>query len=242
MLAGETEERLEGRHRGSSPVETEHVFAQVWQMRGTHPVMGSRQPALEIREHPMHAREQRAGVCRPSLRPAPVVIALGREGTIAAPAVGMDDAAGSNRRFEESNQRCGGQILDDAEPDSTGALTADLNSTDYDRFGTVAQTPSSAPDFHPAHVGLIDLHLAADAISFRANHRPSQLLQQAPGGFVALEAELALQLNGRDTRRVGADQVGRRKPIPNGQARAMEHRAGRDRTLIIAFLALKDRT
>ena len=80
----------------------------------------------------------------------------------------MYDAAGSNRLFEESNQRCGRQVLDDTEPNAPGALAADLNSADDDRFGTVAQTPGSAPELHTAHIGLIDLHLAMDAIPLRA--------------------------------------------------------------------------
>ena len=72
----------------------------------------------------------------------------------------MYDAAGSDRVFEESNQRRGGQIVDDAEPDASGTATADLHGTDHNGFAAVAQTPSSAPGFHTAHVGLIDLHLS----------------------------------------------------------------------------------
>lgn len=143
----------------------------------------------------MHAWEQRAGVGRPSLRPAPVIVACSCERTIAAPAVGVYDAAGSNRLLEESNQRRGGQIVDDTEPNAPGALAADLDSADDDRFGAVAQTPSLATELHTAHIGLIDLYLAMDAIPLRADHGSSQLLQKPPGCFVASETELPLQLN-----------------------------------------------
>ena len=243
MLAGESEERLKGCHRSASPVETKHILVEiVLQVLLAHPVVRSRQPRFEVRKHPVHAGEELDSVLRMSLRLAPVIIALVGEGAVAAPAVGMHDTVGSHRLFEESDQRGGGQILDDTEPDATGSLAADLDGTDHDRLGTVAHPPTSAPDFDPAHIGLIDLYLAGDAVPLRSNHGSSQLLQESPRCFVAPETELPLQLHRRDAWRVGGDQVGGRKPIPKGQSRAMEHRARSNRDLVTAFPAFEDRS
>ena len=145
MLAGESKERLKGRHRRPSSVEAKYVLVQVvLKVLLAHPVVRSHQPRLEVREHPVYAGEELGGVRRTSLGLAPVVIALVRQGTVAPPAVRMHEATRGHRLFDEADQRRGGQILDHAEADSTGALAADLNGTDHDRLGTVAQPPSSA--------------------------------------------------------------------------------------------------
>ena len=55
-----------------------------------------------------------------------MVVPLVREGAVTAPAVGIHNAAGYHRFFEEPDQRHRGQIIDDAEPDSTRAATGEI--------------------------------------------------------------------------------------------------------------------
>ena len=104
MLAGESEERLKGCHRSASPVETKHILVEIMlQVLLAHPVVRSRQPRFEVREHPVHAGEELDSVLRMSLRLAPVVIALVGEGAVAAPADTRTAASAMCRR--QTNMR-----------------------------------------------------------------------------------------------------------------------------------------
>jgi len=174
MLAGEPEESLKGRHRSSSAVEAEHVLVQVMlQVLLAHAVVCSHKPRLEVREHSVHTGEEFGGVRGASLGHTPVVIALLHKGTVALPGVGMNHAAQGHRLLEEADQRGGGQILDDAEPDAARTLTADLNGADYDRLRAVAQATSSSSFFDTTHIGLIDLQFAAEAVTLGSDHSSS---------------------------------------------------------------------
>lgn len=77
-------------------------------------VVGPHQPRLKIREDSVDAWEVLGRVLSVSLCLAPVVVAPVCERTVAAPAVGMHDAARRHGLFEKTDQRRSGQILDDA--------------------------------------------------------------------------------------------------------------------------------
>ena len=135
MLAGQSEQRLEGRHRRPSSVEAEHVLVKVvLQVLLTHAVVCSRQPSLEIRKHPVHSWEEFGGVRPVPLGLTVVFIASVPKGTVAAPAICMHDASGGHRLLDEAHQRRGRQIFNDAEPDPAGAAATDLDSSDHDRL------------------------------------------------------------------------------------------------------------
>ena len=84
--------------------------------------------------------------------------------------MGCPYTAGGHRLFEESNQRCGRQIIDDAEPHSTRAVAANLDSTDDDRLCTVAQPPSSPALLEATNVGLVDFDFIRNPVTLGANH------------------------------------------------------------------------
>src|SRR4029077_20369999 len=62
---------------------------------------------------------------------------------------------------------------------------------------------------------LVGLDDAAQRLALRVDHGPAQLGAQHPGGSVRAEAELALQLHGRDA--VGVRRHQKRRPEPPGQ-------------------------
>ena len=65
MLGGEAEQGLEGGHGRAPEVEAEDELVDVvWQVLGADAAVGALQPSLEVREGPMHPREQLGGVLR----------------------------------------------------------------------------------------------------------------------------------------------------------------------------------
>jgi hypothetical protein len=59
VLATEAEQGLEGGHRCAASVEAEDVLVEVdLQVRAGNAAMGSSQPALEVGDRPMDARQQ----------------------------------------------------------------------------------------------------------------------------------------------------------------------------------------
>ena len=108
MLAGQSEQRLEGRHRRPSSIEAEHVLVKVvLQVLLTHAVVCSGQPGLEIRKHPVHSWEEFGGGGPVALGLTVVFIASVAKGTVAAPAICMHDASGGHRLLDEAHQRRG---------------------------------------------------------------------------------------------------------------------------------------
>ena len=63
--------------------------------------------------------------------------------------------------------------------------------------------------------GLVDLDQAGERVAAGRDHAAAQLGAEQPGGLVGAQAELALQLQGRDAVGMGGHQIGR--PEPGGQ-------------------------
>ena len=74
---------------------------------------------------------------------------------------------------------------------------------------------------------LIGLDDAAQRLALRVDHGPTQLGAQHPGGSVRAEAELALQLDGRDAVGVCRHQICRPEPRRQRQLAGMYDRPGR---------------
>mgnify|MGYP000055250356 CR=1 FL=1 len=84
---------------------------------------------------------------------------------------------------------------------------ADLDGRDHQGFGA---TLASATDsvVKATNEALVDLDLAGERLPLGIWHRAPQLVKRRPRRFVALQPELALQLERRDPRRCSGDQVG----------------------------------
>ena len=92
-----------------------------------------------------------------------------------------------------------------------------------------------SPLFCAPHIGLVDLHATAEPFSAGPHHRAPQLVQQRPGGTVASQTQDALQSQcARPVFLAGHPPHGP-KPGAQRQARVLENRARRHRSLIIAL-------
>ncbi len=94
-----------------------------------------------------------------------------------------------------------------------------------------ALAPAFEPFFAAAEEELIDLDLIAEQRAFGRDHGAAQLLEHRPCGLVSREAELALQLLGRDAGMKRRDEVGRPEPWAQRQPGLVHHGARGDRRL-----------
>lgn len=83
-------------------------------------------------------------------------------------------------------------------------------------------------------VELVDLHLARQRGALGRDHRASELLQDQPCGLIPRQAELALELLGRDPGVMRGDEVGGPEPQPQRRARAVHDCPRRHRSLVLA--------
>src|SRR5207253_3089201 len=130
-------------------------------------------------------------------------------------------------------QRSGRGVMQQLEAPPARAVAAHLNR-DRDQRLSLALAAAATVAVAAAEEALIDLDLAREGLALRCHHRPAQLVQDRPGGLIAGDAELALQLQRRDTRPVRADQVSRPEPQGQRQTRLVHCRPGRHRRLAAA--------
>lgn len=123
-----------------------------------------------------------------------------------------------------------------AEP--SRALTASLDDHPDQRLVAVALASAAATLVVAADKGLVDLDLPPKRLSLGGHHRPAQLLEDQPGGLVARDPELTLELDGGNPRRVGGDEVGGPEPEPKRGVDPMHDRPRGDRRLMMTPRAL----
>jgi hypothetical protein len=89
-------------------------------------------------------------------------------------------------------------------------------------------------------MGLVDLDALGQRLAGRPDHRPADLVQPGPGGLVAGEAHLPLQLGGGDPALARGHQVDRQKPARQPGRGLLEDGPGQERVLLAAGRALVD--
>lgn len=75
------------------------------------------------------------------------------------------------------------------------------------------------------HLELVDLNNSLQEGTVGIDHRPTQLVQQQPGGLVGPDAELRLSLLGRDAVGVAGHQVDGLEPGPQRQLAPVHDRS-----------------
>ena len=91
-----------------------------------------------------------------------------------------------------------------------------------------------------ADVGLVRLEARAQRLSLRPHHRLRDLVQPGPGGLVAAEAHLALELHRRDPALARGDQEDRQKTPGVPGLGLLEDGPGEERVLLAAGGTLVD--
>jgi hypothetical protein len=240
MQGGETQERLERRHRGPPPVEPEGELVEVaLEVLVPDTVMGTPEPGLEVAEDAVHSRQDLLGAGGVSLGAGPMAIAKSRQGGVALPAVRPHDGPRRDMGLNEAGERGARSVWDDLEPNPSRRTAPDLDGGHDQRLveelAAAAQPHLGAPD-----VALVHFDLGLQRIPVGADHGAAQLLEQGPGRFVPGDPELPLQLEAGHARRMRRDQVGGPKPERERDPRPVQDRPGRDRRLLPTGLALPE--
>src|SRR5208282_1330340 len=210
-------------------------------MLGADPVMDAVDPSLQIGEDQVDDRQEFLCDLWVSAFGDRVVVktALAKAG-IAAPVVGDDQRSGSDGVLDESAERLCATVGYDGQTNTSRVATVfpivELGSrlpvTHLHGAGdenlvmnapAFASGPSSNPRF--VHFDML-LRLAADLVALGAHHPGAELVKDAEGCFVARQAELPLKLNGRHSRCLAGDQVGRPEPSRQRRVTALHDRPG----------------
>ena len=149
------------------------------------------------------------------------------------PAVGVDRAVGLDSLLDEAVQLLLGRFADALHTDPSYPRAVFLGGDGYQCF--FLRLPSAQSLFCAPHIGLVDLHATAEPFSAGPHHRAPQLVQQRPGGTVASQTQDALQSQCAHPVFLAGHPPHGPKPGAQRQARVLENRARRHRSLIIAL-------
>jgi len=194
-------------------------------------VMGAEQPAFQERHDLMDVRQELRG--RPGLpleERDPVPVAVAPQRLVAEPPIGVHATPGGNGRLNEGHQAPRRRIDKSPQPDAPEATAVEFHGNSHERFGFRLAATSSR--VHAADIRFIHLDVSRQRIAAGADHRPSQLMQPGPGGFVAAQTQGALQTQGADPRFLVRDPPHRAEPRRQRRAGVLKDRTGRDRGLM----------
>ncbi len=186
-----------------------------------------------------------------SLRDGGMKVSALPERCIAAPVIGDNGGVRCNGVLDETDQRLGASVRHHRESnapsvtpslslvEAAGALALpDFDGTrhEYHVVNTTSFAPRAAAN--PSFIGFDDFfRLAADPVLVGTHHAGAQLVKYLKSGFVTRQAELPLELDDRDARRLACDQVGRPEPHRERCVRAFHDGASREVAVVLAVAA-----
>jgi hypothetical protein len=124
--------------------------------------------------------------------------------------------------------------------ESSGTTSRRRRPSDHQRLAVLALPTPFEAGLLTADPGLIDLHRSRQAAPVGIDHRPAQLVEKQPGGLVARDPELGLELEGRDAGLQRRHKVGRDEPCRERESGPVEHGPGRRRSVMAAGAADPD--
>ena len=134
------------------------------------------------------------------------------------------------------------EAREDAHADAPRAPAPFLHGhQNRNRAAPLQLSAASQPRLRPSNPGIVDLDLPMQRFARGIDHGPPELVQHHPGRFIASQAQLALEQEGRDAAFVGDGKIGRPKPDGQRRLRVVEDRASRQRHLVPAGHALPAR-
>src|SRR4051794_40252960 len=231
---------------GGAAVEAERVLVEVG---GEVPlahraVVGAEEPALGEAEDEMDAGQPERGVAPGRAEiDGLVVVARGRQAEVAAPAVGGHGRRLGDTGGEEGFRARGRGVGRGGEPEPAETAPAGLAAAGLDRpaaQGLAGGAPAALAGPRATDIGLVGLDASGQGLTIRADHRLAELVQPGPGGLVAAQAQLPLELGGGDPALAGRHQVDRQEPLGQAGLGLLEDGAGQERVLLAAGRALVD--
>ena len=228
------QETIKGDARMASSVPAEDEFVEVALDMGlAQSVKDALGPSLEVREDPVDPFQHLMGLL--PLDNAHLVW-VGRRVLVAEPAIGDHPGTRGYHVPDEPVQRLRGPVGDVGQTDAARlAILGQFDRADDEDLANRNPPALLAVEgiaFRAErHFRLIDLDEGLQQASSGVDHGAPELLQQQPGGLVAANAQLPLQLKGRDAVGMGSDNVGGKEPRLERQVAAMHDRAGGHRGL-----------
>ncbi len=200
------------------------------------PLMGTQQPPLQKRRHPVHPREEHRGrLSAPADHPGLVRVPLGLQPLVALPSVRDYHGSRLDSALHERDEAWGGSIRNPAQANASDALPIDLRGDPHQ--GLVSQVSSAPSALHSTHVRFVHLDFAGEPIPTGPHHSAPQLLQAGPSRLVTPQAQQTLQAQGADPMLLIGDPPHSPEPSSKREMTSMEDRPGRYRRLVSAFAA-----
>ena len=187
-------------------------------------------------------------------RDAGVVVTIFGEPSVAAPFICDDSGTWCHNTFDEAAKCIGAALRHNGKPNPSGIATiavviegtisfavAYFNGSGDDRLVVHASAFTACST---AHIGFVDLDVfiwfAPDLILIRAHHANTQFVKNLIGRLVPRKPELSLKLNGRDTRRLAGDQIGRPEPYRQRRVSTLHDGAGSEVAIDLALTTPKN--
>ncbi len=160
-----------------------------------------------------------------------------REAIVGSPAVRSNRRTWAYGRLDERNEALGRYVSDTRHADTTGAPPADFSGHRDNRFLLCFSTDNAS--LTAANVGFVNLDIALQKVSARANHGAAKLMKPRPSRLVAAKAKDPLHPQGTDPMLLIRHVPHRLEPEPQRLPRSLENRPRRRRCLAIASTASK---
>jgi len=188
LLHQTVEQLATGCRRATVEAESKLIKVGVQVIVPNCPLVSAQQPALEERNDPMNARQQVFFLWLTTLNLTLVGIAA--QLPVSLQTVRSDSASRLDGSGNKPVQAGPGQVRDVAQAYAANAFPILLSG--HDNQGFFFRSPSNGAGFLAAPVRLVHFNYTIQAIAARTNHRPTQFVQDRPGGFVAAQTQHTL--------------------------------------------------
>lgn len=228
--SGDSKNGMKRRHRIEPTVEPKCEFVEIglqmfWFDTA---MMCSLDPCLQIAEDEVDHRQVRFRLVEiASERQRFMAISHLGNPIVTVPSIGADGGTWCNIIFDKACERFGAPIWHDAKPQTpcidptfmrlTVILTRpNLDGANYDRFMMRATAFSTRLAANKAFINF-DQMLAANGVTFWANHAGAELVEYLKGRLIASDGKLTLELNSGLARYLCGQKV--RAPKPRRELR-----------------------
>ena len=228
----EAEQRLKGRHGLVTSIVPKDEFVQVHlQLCAADAVIGADQPVLEVPDGAVRKGHDGgrtfAKGWTPRLRARDVPEAGSVQPGESRKPVGVNRRAWSDVLLENGGHRRRREVWQDHHTDPTRTIPAPLDrDQDGDRATVLQLSTPFEPRLRTTNPGVIDFNFPVEGLARHIDHRSAQLVEHHPRGFIAAQAELALEQERGDAALVRRHQVCGPKPLRQRRLRVVQNRSG----------------